>query len=311
MATHSSFLKESGVDGTTIKVNPNRTISARGFMEPFNSPAGESTWYVDGNVRTTGDGHTWDTAFKTLVEGLAIAHAYQRTSANRAWAHRSTIYVCDDESTADMTALAEKTDVIGVGSYDSWKKPRISGAHVIAARTSSTDYMGCRFFNCYFLDPTSSGILFDIPVNQTGIEFHNCILRRQAHTIGIRATGAYGLRIIGCEFKPTTSGVGFSTTAIQINTPFHTLEIAHNKIYGAIGIDCNSGSCRDSWVTDNFLKVVGMAIDDESDDLNVINNRWISAAAAGSSHDINVANAVGNIATGNDHTDTVPLATVT
>ena len=310
MATYAAKLRSEAVDGTTIKLDGLGRIRSGIAMEPFNSPAGVATWYVDGNVRYTGDGKTWDTAFKTLVEGLAIAHAYQSTSANRAWCHRSTIYVADDDSTADMTALAQKTDVIGVGSYDSWKKPRVYGYHVVAARTSTTDYMGCRFFNCYFIDPTSSGILFDIPVNQTGIEFHNCIFRRGSHTIGIRAAGAYGLRIIGCDFKPTTSGVGFSTAAIQINTPFHTLQIIGNKIYGAIGIDCNSGSCRDSWVTDNFIKSIGMAIDDESDDLNIIDNRWISGAVVASSHDLNVANAVGNIATGSDSTATVPLAVV-
>ena len=51
-----------------------------------------------------------------------------------------------------------------------------------------------------------------------------------------------------------------------------------------------------------------MAIDEESDDLWVFDNRWCcEGVAAASSYDLDVKHACGNIATGSDVTDGVPF----
>lgn len=271
-------------------------------------------FYVDGNmVNDGGDGKSWASAYKLLATGLAAAHEDIGRNADRQWAGRNTVYVKGDAITENLTKFAEKTDVIGVGSTNQHTHTRIDGTHVLEAATTDT-YHGCNFYNIEFYGSTVNPIV-TIPADQNGIGFHNCKFSAiDGATIGILATQSHDMKIVGCWFDPNTSGTGFATAAIQIAAGSVTnLLIEGCRIYSdGIGIDFNptAGQPINCWVINNDIVVTstGLAIDDESDDLWITNNRWMAPAlAAGSSYDLDVKHAVGNIATGSDVTDGVPF----
>ena len=115
----------------------------------YPNPSGGKDYFVDGNTQNTiQDGATWATAFDTLAEALAASHARIGTAAYRSWAVRNRIFVVGDALVEDLTALAQKTDVIGVGQCDGFGPgARIQGNHVIG----TTSYAGCRLINLAFL----------------------------------------------------------------------------------------------------------------------------------------------------------------
>jgi len=314
MATYASKLRDTGVDGSTITLDEAGCIRSGLEMEPFNAKGHPSVFYVDGNRSNQGDGKTWATAFNSLAYGLAAAHSYMSTSSNRAWAHRAKVYVCGDALTEDLTKFAEKTDVIGVGSCNQHPRVRIDGTHVLEAATSDT-YHGCRFFNIEFYG-AAAGIIVDIPANQNGICFYNCVFSStDAATIGLRQTQSHDMKIVNCCFDPNTSGTGFSTAAIQVNAGVLTnFELRDCRIYsGAIGVDfnCTTGQAINCWAIDNLIYSTGIGIDSEDDTLGllVVGNRMITATdtttyTAG--FDFPLRRSLGNIITGQDETDMVP-----
>ncbi len=274
--------------------------------------SGGTVYYVDGNKSTAGNGTSWDDAYNTLSAALAASHANIAVSSRRAWATRNTIYVIGDAITEDLTKLAQKTDVIGLGSYNQYKKAGIIGDHVIEAQTTA-HYMGCRLINMQFRGD-GGGILFDIPINQNGIEFINCDFQQNGgETIGLRLGGCHDTKVTGCTFRPNTSGVGFSTAAIQVLDGAGALtnvNISGNQIAsGAIGIDWNETSNVNSWITDNHFYTTGMGIDSEDvTNLMVVGNRIKTATASANdtSNDFNILYAIDNIVTGTDTTIYIP-----
>lgn len=310
MATYAAKVRDTAIDGRTIKLRDGRMYSTT-VMEPFNAPSDNSIFYVDGNRSNTGDGKTWQSAFKTLAEGLLAAHTYQGTSANRAWAHRATVYVCGDDLDEDLTLLSEKTDVVGVGSANSRSGPRLYGNHVIQA--SATDnYNGCRFYNFSF-QPQAAGITWDIPTGHHGIGWTNCVWEwAAASTTGIRITACQDTLIQGCRFTKG-SGTGYSTAAISIATGASSqTQILDNYIDANIGITIHAGTTGEgNLIQGNTIIAVGLTIDDNSDLWYVVDNRCISEAALGaSSYDFSTAKSAGNIVTGSDNTLDVPIKAV-
>lgn len=273
-------------------------------------------YYVDGNMAASGgDGLTWETACQSLVTALAKSHANIAVSAQRNWAARNTIYVRGDFVTEDLTKLAQKTDIVGVGSANQYKKGGVIGKHVIEA-AATAHYMGCRIFHMHFRDDDAGGILFDIPIDQNGIEFHYCEFQyNSTDTIGLRLGGNHDMVIKNCVFRPNTSGAGFSTAAVQILNgagSITNLNISENQIFSSgIGIDLDETIALNSWITGNFFKTTGMPIDDESDDIFVIGNRGITdvdTATYTAGFDFSEAKAIDNIITGSGgETDITPL----
>jgi hypothetical protein len=314
MATYASKLRPSAVDGQTIRVLPDGRIRGNAGMEPFSAGTkggAPSVFYADGNVVSSGNGLSWLSATKTLSEALVMAHAYMSTSGNRAWAQRATVYCCADNFTEDITLFAEKTDVIGVGTTNQHPRPRIEGTHVLVAVGTDT-FHGCRWFNVEWYG-AAAGIIVDIPADQNGQEFHNCVWSAvDAATIGLRAVQSHDMTVKGCWFDPNTSGVGFSTAAIQINAGSVTNFLLEGcRIYsGSIGLDFNptAGQPINCWAIKNNIYATGQTIDDESTGLLVAENNLISAAAegTGSSWTFSTAKSVHNYSTGNDNTEEVP-----
>ncbi len=315
MATYASKLRSTGVDGGTIRLNSRGQLSAGGIMEPFSAGTkggAPSVFYVDGNVVSSGNGLGWLSAFKTLAEGLLAAHTYQGTSGNRAWAHRAVVYVAGDDLDEDLTLLAEKSDVIGVGSANTKHGPRLYGNHTIQA--SATDnYNGCAFYNITFT-PQAAGIVMDIPTGHHGIEWHKCFFEWAASSVtGIRITACNDSWIDSCRFVKA-SGTGFSTAAISFGagSTINNL-ISDNFIDANVGITIDSGvTVSDgNYIVDNYVIAVGVTIDDNDDTWYVINNRCISEGTLGAnSYDFNVAKAADNVITGSNNTLDVPIKAV-
>ena len=325
MATFASKLRPSAVDGQTIRVLPDGRIRGNAGMEPFSAGTkggAPSVFYADGNVVSSGNGLGWLSAVKTLAEALTLAHTYMSTSGNRAWAQRATIYCCADNFTEDITAFAEKTDIIGVGSCNQFARPRIEGTHVLVATTTDT-YHGCHWHNVEWYG-AAAGIIVDIPANQNGQGFYNCIWQStDAATIGLRAVQSHDMEIVGCKFIPNTSGAGFSTAAIQINAGSVTNFLLQDcRIWsGALGIDFNptAATAINCWAIDNIMRTVGMGIDSESNNgthsLICIGNRMVTLIDTGvytTGFDFVEAMAIDNTVTGSGgETDVTPLPETT
>jgi len=266
-----------------------------------------TVYYCDNNLGSDSyRGLSREFPFLTLSAALAASHAKQATTNQ--WALRNAIYVSGDDHAENLTKLAQKTDVIGVGSDDGNKGPRITGNHVIEA-ASTANYMGCRLFNITFA-PSAAGITFDIPTGQHGIEFHGCKWEWAAASVtGLRITAVLDLVVKGCRFVKGSS-TGFSTAAIVIGAgAANQTVIEDNYIDANIGIACDSSMTGEGiLIKGNTVIAVGLTIDDNADIAYVIDNRCISEAAYGASaFDFNLAKACNNVITGSGDTKMVPI----
>lgn len=272
----------------------------------------ESYQGSDGN-----DGLSPSRPKKTISAALAASHA--AIAASGKGYCRNTIYIqgstYDSGFTENLTKLAQKTDIVGVGSGDAQAYPRIDGTHTIEAATTAT-YLGCRFFNVEFYGSSAAPIM-TVPANQNGLGFYNCIFTStDAATIGLRVTSVHDLTVEGCRFNPSAAGAGFVNAALQVQAGSITnVTIKNNIIHlgdsGDVGIDwnCTAGQADNCWAIGNNICSNGQTIDDEGSDLIVVNNNLICLGAAegtGSSWTFNVASAANNVSTGNNQSNAVP-----
>lgn len=239
-----------------------------------------TVYYVSVNAGSDdSDGLSWEAAFKTLTVALAASHADIGASST-GWANRNRIYYKGDNKEAeaeDITKFAQKTDIIGVGSYDHRPHPMLIGNHTVVG-----SYMGCRFFNMGFKTPAAGGVLMTLPTGVSQPEFYGCVFDGDSTTPatkGILATAVETLKIIGCKFRGK-----FSTAAIDIATGIGLGMLIKDNIIesGAIGIAVNSGytcAAARGMVLNNVFDVVTMVMDDDSTKVAFIGNRCITAAA--------------------------------
>jgi len=272
---------------------------------------GGTVYYVDNNAGSDdNDGKSWDSPFLLISTALAASHADIATSPN--YANRNRIYVKGDDFDEDLTKLAQKTDIIGVGSDDGSKMPRLLGEHVIQAAATGYYFMGCRFYNMWFQGQAGDTYVFDIPTSHNGIEFIGCRFMSTANgqAYGIRNTTAHDMKIIGCTFDRAAIGnEGFTTAAIGISTgSIYYLEIIGNNIDSGIGIVINSSTIPTGGIiANNLITASGLTIDDNSDKYYIANNTLISDAAYGElSYDFADTFAVNNVLTCSDATYTIP-----
>jgi hypothetical protein len=240
----------------------------------------KSVYFVDGNAGSnTNDGQTWKTAFATLTYALATSHA-DIASGSLGWAARNVIFVRGDTLTEDLTKLADKTDVIGVGSYDARPGPGLVGNHAIVGA-----YIGCRFINMFFRSPAGGGDIFTIPTDCGGLAFLGCDFDGASST---KATGAIitttleRLTVKGCTFVGA-----FSDAVIELGgTEHNSLMISDNVIQGAnVGIDVKSTvttSIRSGFILRNVISSTLEGILDSSSKIYVHNNSVVTLGAKGS-----------------------------
>lgn len=259
-------------DGYTTMPN---YVYGQGILAGLNAIG--TNYFVDGNAGVdTNDGLSWETAYKTLAVALAASHA-KIAADSTGWANRNRIFIKGDSFEENLTKLAQKTDIIGVGSCDHHHQARIIGNHVI----DTTSYMGCRFFNVNFKAGAAGGVIMTLPTQQSGISFVECLFDGRsavAATKAILATAVEMLTVEKCRF------IGkYSTTTIDIGTgESRALFIKDNVIEsGAIGVTIHSGmTCSDSdaMILNNIFDVVTLTIDDNSDKCIIGNNSGKTAA---------------------------------
>jgi hypothetical protein len=252
---------------------------ADGATAALAAAGAKTVYFVDNNSGSdSADGLSWASAFKTLAKALAISHA-DIASNSAGWASRNVVYYKADAETANLVLLADKTDVIGVGSYDARSMPGIIGNHVPVG-----SFMGTRFFNVCFRSPAAGGDIWTVPTTVSGLSFIGCEFDGASST---KATGAIVITtserftVRDCVFHGA-----YSDAVIEFaGTEFNEVMIANNFISGANqGIDVVSTvttSLKAGWIVGNFISTTTEGINEASGKLYVHNNRVVTLAAKG------------------------------
>jgi len=274
---------------------------AEGGIFPGANPYGALDYYVDGNTtNTTQDGLSWATAFDTLAEAITASNTSIALTANRWWARRNRIFVCgDQEIDEDLTVLPEKCDIIGVGS-DLFPFPRIIGNHTFAVAKT-----GVRFINLGFY-AEATGDLMVFPTSCHGLQILNChMYPKTTSTKALEITSSAHVRI---ENNIITVGAGAMANIFAVGisiegTVCHDTMILNNKITATAGIAVVEAGAvaMGSVIEGNTIRAVALAIDDNSDDFQIVNNRWMTDINTGTStdgYDFNLQLAAGNLQMG-------------
>ena len=239
------------------------------------------TFYVDVNAGAdTNDGLSWGTAVKTLAAAIVLSNASIAAGAS-GWAARNVIFFKgdnDEDHKETLITLANKCDIVGVGSYDHRAHPMMVGNHVIGAGA----YMGCRFINMGFKSLAAGGAIMTVPTTTSGLAFIGCTFDGRtatAATYGLVATAVEELIVDSCRF------VGkFSAAAISIGAgSSRMLTIKNNYIdSGAVGIlidtAMTTADCG-AYIVDNVFNVTTLVINDVAGKTIIANNTGRTAAA--------------------------------
>ncbi len=277
------------------------------------NPSGAQDYFVDGNAANNQSGLSWDTPNQSLSEAIALSNTSIGLSSNRWWARRNRIFALGDgELVENLTVFPEKCDIIGVG-YDLLPFPRIVGNHVIAAATK-----GVRLINLGFYTSATSDLLV-IPAGSHGFQMLYCFAHPgTTSTKALEITTCAHVRIIGNEI---TVGAGdmsviFGVAISVEGTVIHDTIIEGNKITATAGIAIVEAAAAafGSRIEGNTIRATALAIDDNSDDFQVVNNRWmtdINTSTSTAGYDFNLQLAAGNIQMGaTGLCDTIPFTKI-
>jgi hypothetical protein len=238
-----------------------------------------NTWFVDGNMgNDSNDGKSWETAYLTLAKAFAVSHADIANSAQKHWARRNTIYIAGDTFSETLAAFPQKTDVIGVGSYDANPRAGITGHH---APVNSA--VGTRFYNIHWKATATASPIITLASDSAGMEFYNCVFDGVVGTVttGITATASTFLTVKDCQFWG-----GFATSSISFGAgALVYCNIEGNKIVGSAGTgivaNASTTCVYGGFIGNNFIQSTGVCINDASSKFWVYNNRVITATAQG------------------------------
>jgi len=271
-------------------------------------PSG-SFYFCDGNSGSdSNDGKSWKTAKKTLANVFALSHSDIARGADR-WARRNTIFCAGDSFAEDLLILPQKTDVVGVGSYNGHRGPNLLGNHAPVNAG-----LGCRFLNFNF-EPVTAGTIMTLVASVWGFQAVNCRFKASGTLVAVKAidmTACPHTKILGCLFLGAFTGDVIDIGAGAVDE----VEIRGNQILGGAndGIVVTGATTltagRKAIIADNFIEVAGKVIVDGDDDtIMVAGNRCVSAGAnTGAAYEIDEGLAVDNVITYNDGTSVrVPI----
>lgn len=285
---------QSGLEGQMDyfgKANGNTvmTITDGGVILP--SLGDGIKYYVESNtgVDTKSGRGGFGNAMKTLTVAIAASNAsivLSPLGTGRGFAARNKIYYKGDSNTEALTTLANKCDIIGVGSGGGHRaRATIVGEHVISANA----YVACRFINMGFLPENNNGDIFTLPTGLNGTTFLDCDFESEngAAIAGsaIVAVGGNNMRIEGCTFgvKFTDSVLEFTASGIS-----EQFIIKNNTIIGAEkGIEFITGLTSSNdysgpLVEGNTIHTALICIEDaDQDKVRVVRNNCITAGADG------------------------------
>jgi hypothetical protein len=264
-----------------------------------------TTYFVDNNSGKDGnDGLSLDKPKKLLSAAITAATADVGRGSDR-FARRNTIYYTGDRLTETLATAPKKTDVIGFGSCDSFKRGIIRGNHAI------TSGNGSRWINCSF-DPLTAADMF----TWTGgaqPEWWNCEFKAVGAATAVSAidiTDIGYFKVMGCDFMG-----GFTGDVIDIaGDATNCLRICNNYIIGGandgIVVTSDGSVAAQEWglIDSNIINVTAETINDGTNvNISVTNNTCISAASHDDAESITAAMAANNTVTdGNGVTYTIP-----
>lgn len=305
IAAGGTLLVETG--GTVLTPNPS---GAQDYFVDLNKTS--ATSLADKATHdATVDGLSWTTAFQRVSSAITASNISIGLTANRWWARRNRIFVEGDEITESLTVLPEKCDIIGTGT-DLNPFPRIFGNHTIG-----TLAVGVRFINMGFVT-TGTGDLFVIPANSHGLRFISCLF--EPGTVSSKAleiTSSAHVKIIDCDFALNSGNMSniFALCISMEGTTGHNFLIKDNRMTGTAGIKVATAyNGHGSVIQGNVIRATALAIDDDSQKVQVVNNRWmtdLNTSPVTGGYDFNVQLAAGNIQMGvTGLGDTVPFAKI-
>lgn len=248
-------------------------------------------YYVDSN---TGDDDKnglggFGNAMKTLAVAIAASNASIVESplgTGRGFAAENIIYYKGDSNTEVLTTLANKCNIIGVGSGGGHRAmPAIVGEHIIGA----VGYVDCNFINMGFLPENNTGDLFTLPKELNGLKFIGCDFQSEnggaiagsAFTI----VGGNNMVIEGCRF-----GVKFTDSVIEFTSDGSSEQmiIKNNVVRGENkGIEFVTGLTSSTdlsgpLVEGNTILTTAICIEDaDQDKVWVVRNNCVTAADDG------------------------------
>lgn len=287
-------LKQAGaIVGNVLLSAGNFFTCSDGVNMPWPAPVavwnetGGRDYYVDSNEgNAANSGTSWDDALDTLTAALALSHANIGLGSST-FAARNQIFYKGDSNSENLTTLARKTDIIGVGSGGGHRdRPAIIGTHVIDA----VAYDACRFFNMGFLPEANTDDIFTIPAEVHGLVFKDCNFESShaAFVAGsaIVVTGGTYMRIEDCDFEGA-----FSDSVIEVLAGnSDNMIIRRNTITGDNdGVEFLTGLSpttpgNSPLVEENTIDVALITVNDvDAAFVRILNNILITEANEGSS----------------------------
>lgn len=231
----------------------------QGSQVPQEIISSGTTYYVDGNISTSGDGSTWDEAFKTVAEAIAVCDDDYTDDAEY------YVFIAPGEYAEDDLLFAgHGLHLIGLGNPGN-----DSGVHIKGASGATYGVLAIAGANCS---------VRNIALEAAGAEpclylaaADNCVFDNIVFT-GVSATTVSAVEIktfktckmTNCTFGQ--AGNGFLTQVIYFtgaaDTYFIDSEISNNKIYNtataSYGIYCASGTVTyGSVIKDNHISMRG------------------------------------------------------
>lgn len=270
MATYAAFLRDTGIDGTSIQLNDDKTISSVGYRAIY----GE-TYHVDNvNGLSTNNGLSWDTATATIVQAITLSNAYRAETKNAQ--KRNLILISGGTYSETVAALPSRTDIVGIGTAltGNWTVPtggRAAGCHLHnlywskSGSTSVVSFTECsslEISNCQFYGTTSNSIAVEI-IGCAKAHIHdNTFFGNLNYAYGIKFTSGscYGCRVYNNRICAKTTGIW-----VEDDCQCQTGVVHHNVIWARDAND--SSQCN-------------LGIDVNGNHPPVVYSNWISAVDA-------------------------------
>ena len=228
------------------------------------SPPG-NVWYVSRNVLVSGDGKSWDQAFKTIGEAITQVNDDYTDNVPPIRGRNSIIYIGEGwYSEVPLLLTANDVTIVGLapGSHDpvvlygsssagSWAAP--SGGPALTIRGSNCTIRNMGFITRDPLYPSVriGGNPSDLGLNgatystATGNMLVDCSFVRDAadgSLGGLDIVNAEGPDIIRCRFSTSCKDFGIQIRTNGTNNPVGVRIVDCRFVGTPIGVDINNGS---------------------------------------------------------------------
>ena len=179
-----------------------KNVIARNLWTPVGN-----VYYVDKRVTASGNGRSWDTAFKTIAEAITVMNA-RIDWAVSPWALNDICFIGPGSYAENLTSLPYGCTLVGAG-HD--RRDGQLGTKIAPTTEDAIDVgaaINSAFINLGFIAPASKDC-FDAAIMNNCL-FDNCYFSGPAETAtanGIVSSDAVMNQIIGCQFSCLDKGI--------------------------------------------------------------------------------------------------------